>query len=88
MRKEATIAENKPVFQKLSVRYPHLMNGPLTNTRRPFASSLQPSVMKLSYSTASFMYVDHILFAESSWTGSEGVVRDSTLCGEDSAISF
>jgi hypothetical protein len=33
----------------------------------------------LSYCTASFIYVDHIVFAESSWTKSEGVVRKSGI---------
>ncbi|KAI0282687.1 hypothetical protein BC826DRAFT_1063995, partial [Russula brevipes] len=36
------------------------------NTRNLFASSFQPSATSLSYSPASFIYVDHVEFTKSS----------------------
>ena len=39
----------------------------LTKTRSPIESAFQELVITLSYSLASFVYVDHILFVESSW---------------------
>jgi hypothetical protein len=67
MRKAATIAEKRPVFRRY--RYDVRIGSriELTNTKKPFASSLQASVMTLSYSAASFIYVYHIVFVESSW---------------------
>ena len=66
MRKAATMAENRPVFQRYRYDVQIGYRLELTNTKKPFASSLQASVMSLSYSTDSFMYVYHIVFVESS----------------------
>jgi hypothetical protein len=46
----------------------------LTKKRTQLVSFLQTSVMSLSYSPASFVYADHILFIEASWAAT-GVVR-------------
>jgi len=56
----------------------------LTNTRSPIAPSFHPLIISLSYSPASFMYSDHILFTESSWAITE-VVR---TCDDRCSLTY
>ena len=67
MIKVATVAEKRPVYNFVTTTNNGFCRLRRTKTRRPFASSFQALVMRLSYSSNIFKYVDHIVSFEIPW---------------------